>query len=191
MTTAVSTRGGRLRLLKQRILAGVVLFGMWVLLSGKLEVFHLGVGVLSVWGALWMHAHMPQLELVDHPLLRPFRCITYLIWLLWQMVLSALHVAWVILRRENSGLDPRLIAFKSPQPSLVQSVLFGNSITLTPGTLTLDLQDNRYLVHALTDETASDVLSGNMAKRVAYLSGPVDEEPMVEAVSTEDWEVKM
>lgn len=53
---------------------------------------------------------------------------------------------------------------------MVHHVLFANSITLTPGTLTVDLKGDRYLVHALSSKTAADLLEGSMSRKVARLS---------------------
>ena len=175
--------------LAQRFLAGVVLYGLWVLLSGKTDAFHLGVGAVAVVGVLWMHTRLPEIEPEAHRVLGPVRFVVYFFWLVGQMLISAMHVAKVILRPGAHPPEPRLVAFASPQPSLVQGVLFANSITLTPGTLTLDYQDGRYLVHALTEDTASGVLSGDMAGRVARLSGPADG-PFVEAFSADEWRLK-
>lgn len=181
---ASPSRGG----MGVRMVAGLALFGLWVLLSGKLDAFHLGVGLVSVFAVLWMHFRLPPIESAGHPLLKPLTFIRYFFWLLGQMLLSSVQVIRVVLRPDKNPPDPRLIAFESRQPSLVQSVLLANSITLTPGTLTLDYQDGRYLVHALTADTAADLLSGDMAHRVALLSGPADRASLLEC-SPEDWRI--
>ena len=86
------------------------------------------------------------------------------------MVLSGVYVARAIIWPAQY-VDPRLICFRSEQPGVVAAVMLANSITLTPGTLTVDLEDNVYLVHALSSRTASDTLSGSMQARVAALFG--------------------
>lgn len=165
------------------ILAGsLIFFGLWVLLSGKWDAFHLGTGAILAFAVAWIHFRLPSLESGNQPLLNLIRLPGYLLWLLWQMLLSAYTVAKVILFPKKCPPDPRLIAFDSPQPSLVHGVLFANSITLTPGTLTLDYQDDRYLVHALTEATAGDLLTGTMAEKVARLGGPV-EKPIIQELS--------
>ena len=122
----------------------------------------------------WIHFRLPALESGNPPILNPIRLPGYLLWLIGQMLLSTYTVAKVILFPKKCPADPQLIAFDSPQPSVVHGVLFANSITLTPGTLTLDYQEGRYLIHALTEDTAGDLLSGVMAKKVACLGGPVE-----------------
>lgn len=147
----------------------VVLFGLWVLLSGKLSFFHLIVGGVVTSYVVWQHTRLPPSPVARKCHRRPLRAIWYGFWLFWQIMVSAVYVARVILRPWKH-LDPQLIRFHSDQPSLFHAVILANSITLTPGTLTLDLEDNRFLVHALTPATAQDVLSGKMAARVARLS---------------------
>lgn len=172
-----------------RVLTGLLLLGLWMLLSGKFDAFHLGVGALSVVAVLWMHYRLAPLDPTAHPLLKPFRFVVYFFWLLAQMLISSIHVTKVVLRPGPARPDPRLIAFESKQPSLPQGVLFANSITLTPGTLTIDYQDDQYLVHALTRDTAEDLLSGEMARRVAHLGGAA-RGSLMEQSSPEDWRVK-
>lgn len=144
------------------------LLGLWVLLSGKLEFFHLGVGVVTVAFVYWQATVLPPLEAGGAPRLRFLRLIPYSFWLFWQMIVSAIYVARVVLHPRRH-LDPRLVTFHSAQPSLLSGVILANSITLTPGTLTIDLHDNRFVVHALSTKTARDVLDGDMARRVARL----------------------
>jgi multicomponent Na+:H+ antiporter subunit E len=86
------------------------------------------------------------------------------------MVLSSLLVARLILWDRDS-IDPRIVVFRSNQPSIIHHTVFANSITLTPGTLTVDLQGDQYLVHAICARTENDLLNGPMARKVARLSG--------------------
>ena len=69
-------------------------------------------------------------------------------WLLLQIVTSAVYVTRLILGPIEK-VDPRIFAFRSDQPNEVAAVTLGNSITLTPGTLTLDIDDDVYWIHAL------------------------------------------
>jgi multicomponent Na+:H+ antiporter subunit E len=146
----------------------LLLFLLWVILSGKLDAFHLGVGIVVVAMVMWQKRGLPALQSPDLPRLRYGRLLPYGAWLLWQMLLSAVQVAQVIIHPRRH-LNPQLIQFRCEQPSLIAGVILANSITLTPGTLTIELQDNRFVVHALTTRTAGDVLRGDMARRVARL----------------------
>ncbi len=145
-----------------------VLFGIWVLLSGKLDGFHLGIGLLAVLFVGRQGRALAPLEGADGPSLRYGRVAPYLGWLFWQMVMSAVHVARVVLVPRRH-LDPQLVQFRCGQPTLMAGVILANSITLTPGTLTVEMQGDRFVVHALTAKTARELLEGGMARRVARL----------------------
>ncbi len=174
---------GASRLARTLAIKGMFLFAVWVLLSGKYDAFHLGTGLAGVAFLLWLDSRLEPLvgsgKWVE---IHPLRWVLYYFWLLWQMVLSALYVARVIV---NPGrhLNPRLVRFRCEQPNTIATVSLANSITLTPGTLTVDVQDDCYLIHALTERTARDVLDGSMQARVArlFVDGPapkVDELPV-------------
>jgi len=173
------------------LVKGSFLYGLWVLLSGKLDAFHLGTGLASVVLVLWLDH---RLEVIggDRPVrLLPWRWLFYYLWLLKEMVLSAVFVGRAILN-PSRHVDPGLICFYTDQPCVAASVVLANSITLTPGTLTIDLHENTYLVHALSPGTASDLLAGGMPARVARLFGdeplalPVPRDPAAMKPSIQD-----
>ncbi|MCH7225606.1 Na+/H+ antiporter subunit E [Haloferula sp. A504] len=157
------------RLSVEAVLAWSALFVMWVILSGKFDAFHLGCGVVTVGALIWMHRALEPFRPHGSGEIRLRRLVPYMFWLAKEMLVAAVHVAIVILRPKGR-LDPRLIRFESEQPTLLNAVIFGHSITLTPGTITLDLEDDRYLVHALTPGVARDVIEGSMHRRVARLT---------------------
>ena len=63
-------------------------------------------------------------------------------------------------------IRPQVIRFRTTLKSDMARVAFGNSITLTPGTITLDIQDGEFHVHALSKKAAQSVLTGDMESRV-------------------------
>ncbi|NBD37802.1 MAG: cation transporter [Verrucomicrobia bacterium] len=159
------------RLRARRLVTGwVLLVLLWLAFSAKFDLFHIGTGVIAVTLIMWQHSALPQLGKREAPPLRPLRVLLYIPWLLWQMLRSAVYVAVIILHHPRK-IEPRVLSFRCNQPSDLQHVLFANSITLTPGTLTLDLKDGHYLVHSLTKATGEDLMEGDMARRVARLSG--------------------
>lgn len=153
----------------ETLLAWAGLYGIWVILSGKFDVFHLGLGLATVFLLAWLHRGLEPFRRPGDPSIRASRLAPYIVWLSFEMFLSAVHVAKVILRPRGQ-LAPRLIHFECEQPSKLNAVIFAHSITLTPGTITLDLDDGRYLVHALTPHTADGLIRGQMARRVARLA---------------------
>ena len=68
-------------------------------------------------------------------------------------------------------ISPRLISVHASQKTEIGQVVYANSITLTPGTITLDVRNNEMLVHALTEETAAGLMTGDMDRRVSRLEG--------------------
>lgn len=161
----------------------LALFVLWILLSGKLDAFHLGLGVASIALVAWLQSRLPSFRGQGAPRLHFFRTVVYIFWLLWQMFIAAIYVARMILGPQ-SRIDPRLFAFRCKQPSEVNAVVFANSITLTPGTITVDYENDEYVVHALTPQTADDVLEGGMARKVARLSS--DEAVSVDLMVVEE-----
>ncbi len=151
-------------------LQALALMGFWLLLSGIYDPFHVALGGVSVALVLLLNSRQTSevgpVQAGQSP--RWGRIFLYLPWLLIKMVLSGLHVARVILT-PRMPLDPGLIRFKSAQPNDVARVVLGNSITLTPGTLTVDIGKEEYLVHALTRATAKGLLDTSMQTRVARL----------------------
>lgn len=154
---------------RETFLAWAGLYAIWVILSGKFDYFHLGCGLATIGLLIWLHRGLEPFRGDGGPAIRASRLAPYVLWLAKEMFMSAVHVAKVILRPDPQ-LDPRLIRFESEQPSLLNAVIFAHSITLTPGTITLDLEGDRYLVHALTPLTAQGVIEGSMARRVARLA---------------------
>jgi multicomponent Na+:H+ antiporter subunit E len=145
------------------------MMGLWLLLSGHYDGFHIGLGVGAVMLVLWVDRQLPPLYPGDKKPGRYWhvgRLLCYLPWLFVQMIQSAWQVTQVVMAPQQR-LDPVLIRFRSRQPNRLAGVILGNSITLTPGTLTVDLRDNEFLVHALTRQTASKLLEGTMSAKVA------------------------
>ncbi len=149
-------------------LKSAALMLVWLFLSGHYDLFHILLGVVSVILILAMNrpreSDAPQLL----QSIRWGRVLLYVPWLIKEMVLSALHVVRVVLA-PRMPLDPHLVRFKSFQPNDVAKVILGNSITLTPGTLTVDIGQQEFLVHALTHKLATGLLNGTMQTKVASL----------------------
>ena len=148
--------------------------GMWLLLSGHYEPFYLCFGLLSV--AIVVYFSRGLLGSVvfrgdgtrsqSFLTLEPWhRMATYLPWLLLAIVKANLQVAAIVLN-PKMPINPMIIRFRAPLPSDVAQVTLAQSITLTPGTVTVDLEGSDYTVHALTAESAEDLLNGTMQAKV-------------------------
>ena len=155
----------------------VLLFLIWVVLSGKLDALHLGAGVVTA----LIIARSTQLlfalpPAVGHSASRPLhdvvwlRVVRYGPWLVWQIVLSSLQIARVVLD-PRLPVQPRIVSFRGGLPHTLARLTLANSITLTPGTVTLDVEGDQFEVHALTDEAARGIESDAMQRRVRPLFG--------------------
>jgi multicomponent Na+:H+ antiporter subunit E len=162
--SATKTTASVAPLWRRFVVQAVFLYAVWLLLSGHYDLFHLVLGAISVGLVLLMNRTIlpfVSLEGSESGRLRISRYVLYIPWLAWEMILAGTHVARVVLS-PRMEIRPALIRFKSRQPNNLARVILGNSITLTPGTLTIELDGDEFLVHALTEETARGLLNGSM-----------------------------
>ena len=146
-------------------------FGLWLLLSGFFDnPLLLSLGALSCTLVVFVAQRVEQLDPEEQPLRLRFgpQLILYWPWLLRQVVLANINVARRILDPELP-ISPALIQLKPSQRSELGRVIYANSITLTPGTVTTSLSGDSLEVHALTREGADDLLAGDMDRRVTGL----------------------
>jgi multicomponent Na+:H+ antiporter subunit E len=147
----------------------VILFAFWALLSGKFDAFHLTLGAIcSILVAYLFHDLLFANVRVGDMRIVAGRFIRYIPWLLLQIALSNIHVASLVLRRKMP-IDPQVVEFKTKLETDISCVALANSITLTPGTITIDIKDGVYYVHALSQKVADDLNAGAMEDRVAHI----------------------
>jgi multicomponent Na+:H+ antiporter subunit E len=153
--------------LRRRLTASALfaagLIAVWYILSGKFDLVHLGTGVLA---SLAIAATIHPVD--DGTSVRWGQVPAYLLWLLRQIVASNLWVARAILRR-RLGIRPVLVDLPPGVTGDRALATLGISLTLTPGTLTVDVDGGGMRVHALYEQLAHGVRSGAMARRVARL----------------------
>ncbi len=142
----------------------------WLLWSGHTEPLLLAFGALSVAIAILFALRMDVIDEESEPYHLGLRPLLYIPWLLWEIAKANLHVARVILT-PSLPIQPRLLRIRARQETDLGRVIFANSITLTPGTVTLDVRDQTLLVHALTRHSAEGLLNGEMNDRAAWLEG--------------------
>ena len=147
----------------------LVLFPVWLIWSGMFDAFHLALGVVSC-AVVTVLSHDLLLKRTDFSGLprEAVRFLLYLPWLLYQVVLANVHVVYLTLH-PRMPIDPQIVKYKSMLKKDLPRVIFANSITLTPGTITADIKDGDYIVHALSAKTADDLLAGDMERRVARI----------------------
>jgi multicomponent Na+:H+ antiporter subunit E len=157
--------------MKHGVVLAIAATGSWLLWSGHFEPLMLVWMVISVGLVVWAAHRLGTLddEGVPLPILRP-ALLPYLGWLVSQVVLSNRDVVRRIWSRDP-GLDPQTLVVDASQRSAAGRVLYANSITLTPGTVSVRMVDEHILVHALHQGTADDVRGGDMDRRVRALEG--------------------
>jgi multicomponent Na+:H+ antiporter subunit E len=164
---AAVRRGGSL--MRTASLAGF-LFAFWLMLSGHYTLFLItagaGAAVLSVYVAIRARI----LDADGHPIHLALGTFTYYPWLVREIVKSGWAVTRIILN-PKLPVSPTMVVVKATQRTSAGIVTYANSITLTPGTITVSLEGHNLTVHALERESALDLEKGEMDRRVTQFEG--------------------
>jgi len=158
---------------RNTVIQAVLLMLFWLIMSGHYDLMHVSFGVFSVVLAVLIHyplrRHLYTLGEQSAALrLRLARLFYYIPWLLWQIVIASLQVAYAVLH-PKCPIDPALLRFRTRLGNTSSKVILGNSITLTPGTITLDVGKEDFLVHSLMDISSSGIVDGTLPGEVAKL----------------------
>jgi len=153
------------------IITFVILLLNWLIWSGHFDAWHLSLGVISC--ALVTYISHDLLfrreKFQKKDITETTRFIKYIPWLIYQIILANFHVAKIALN-PRMPIQPSLITFPTKLKKGISLLTFGNSITLTPGTITADIKPGGYyVVHALDRTVADDLLTGEMEDRVAHI----------------------
>jgi multicomponent Na+:H+ antiporter subunit E len=152
-----------------RLATFLFLFGFWIIMSGKFDLFHLSLGFLcSLLIGSISHDLLFEDVKAKNRHVSIARFLGYLPWLIYQVILANLHVVYLVLS-PKMPIDPKIIKFNTKLTSDISKVTLANSITLTPGTITMDIIDGEFYVHAVSKKVADDLLTGEMEQRVAYI----------------------
>ena len=151
------------------VTAIVVLALLWIALSGYFTILQLSLGAISCLFVLWLSV---RLELLPEETRRIslIRLVAYLIWLVQEIISSNFRIARIVLSRRPE-LHRRVVHSKVKQRTTLGVAVYANSITLTPGTVTLDAEADDLSVHVLTRRCADDLLGDEMNRRVAGIEG--------------------
>ena len=150
--------------------ATAVLLVFWLTLSGHYTTFLITVGVITSVAIALLAARMDVVDHEGHPVHLAPAALTYWPWLVWQIILSAVNVSKIIIN-PSLPVSPTMTRVKMAQKSDVGRVTYANSITLTPGTISVDIENDDIIVHAITRENAIDLEGGEMNRRVAKFEG--------------------
>ena len=150
------------------LVLGLLLAAAWLLWSGLYKPLLLGLGAFSCALTLYLVHRMGSFDTEAFVFRYNLRLLGFWAWLSREIVKSSLEVAHVVLQRTMT-LKPEVVTLDASELDPVDQALLGNSLTLTPGTLTLDVHEGRLLVHALTPDGAAALKEGEMQRRVTAL----------------------
>jgi len=149
----------------------LTLFVFWLLLSGHYTGFLMAAGILCSLGVVLFARRMDVIDQEGHPVHLALRALlVYWPWLIKEIIKSALQVAAIILN-PRLQISPTLLRVRTTQKTDVGRTTFANSITLTPGTIAVEVGEDDILVHALTRSSARGLADGEMDRRVTRFEG--------------------
>jgi len=150
----------------RKLMTLLLLAGAWLLWSGLYKPLLLGLGLFSCLLVMYIARRTGFFQRDVFSLHLTPRLSVYWLWLLKEVFKSNLDVARIILD-PKLPIKPQLARVDASHFGQVGQAILGNSITLTPGTVTMDIRNGEMLVHCLTDATAKSLQEGEMMRRLA------------------------
>ncbi len=139
-------------------------FLIWLLLSTSFNLFNVGLGLLAAFGVAWLNTDRS----VSRFTILRLRIVWYFLWLVGRILQSGFHLSVLILH-PSLPINPKLIRYRTNLREEAGIVLLGNSITLTPGTITAELNSQDLVVHTMDDKSAHDITSLQFEQQIAGL----------------------
>jgi len=144
------------------------LSGNWVLWSGYYNPLLLTLGVFSCALSVYVAVRMQLLDKEGFPIEIFLSFLAYLPWLLRELVKSGVEISLCVLN-PRVHIAPRIVKIKPTQKTSLGLMIYANSITLTPGTVSIGVSNEEIEVHTLTDNAEKDLINGTMNRRVAAI----------------------
>lgn len=154
----------------QLVLLMVVLAVTWMGLSGFFKPLLLSLGAISIGITLMFAVRTGFFKHATGTTAMASRLPGYWLWLLLEIVKSAIQVARIVLS-PRLPMNHRLVKLTLDDEDALPGVILGNSITLSPGTITVDIDGRVVLVHCISEEGAQDMESGELLRRIRRLKG--------------------
>ena len=150
----------------------IILVAFWTFMSGLFDLWHFGLGIVSCAIVAYMsHDLLFENIRAKNRLREALRFVAYLPWLFYQIYLANIYVVKLALHPNMHKLiQPHVVKFKTSLKTDFAKVAFANSITLTPGTITVLIEGDYFYVHAI-DTGVAESLPGDMEKRVGHIFG--------------------
>jgi len=147
------------------IITASLIFLFWFMLSGHTETLLIVLGILSTLLSIYLSKRMNIIDHESYPFHISARLLRYYVYLGKEIILANIDVVKRILKPGQS-ISPNIVTLPASKHTDLSKVIYANSITLTPGTITLDLSGNELKIHALSKEGTVDLQTGQMAKAV-------------------------
>lgn len=166
-------------LMVRTLVTAGLLATVWVAWSWHFDPLIVGFGVASVVLTVFLARRLGVVDEETVPFELVLRLVVYVPWLVWEVLKANIQTARLILH-PKMPVRPHLIRIPADQRTTLGKVIYANTITITPGTISLDLRDGIILVHCLDDEMASQEGSGETARMIRWLEkglpedGPAD-----------------
>lgn len=145
----------------------VPLFLYWIALSGHFEPLLLGLGVASVALTIFLSHRMNVIDNESYPLHLSSRFPGFFVYIFKEILKANIDVVTRILSLGKTPISPQMIEIPQSQTTDLGAVIYANSITLTPGTVTIKLSEDNLTVHALSKEAASELAKGSMSEEIS------------------------
>ncbi len=157
------------------LITAIAMFAFWILLSGEFTFILITSGVIaSLIVAYLSHDIFIGKADLKTETGRVFRFFRYLPWLLWEIVLANVEIAYLVLSPKPL-VDPQIVRFKPDLKTDLGIVTLAHSITLTPGTVTVEANEEEFVIHAIWKKSAEGIIGGEMQRKVKEIEGEVKE----------------
>ena len=158
------------------ILIFLLLMLNWVILSGKFDAFHLGLGVISSLVVTYIShdlLYYDRKKGMKDRLREALAFIRYVPWITWEVVKANLHVYKLAMTKAGyEEMAPRVVTFETYLKTDFAKFVLANSITLTPGTITMLIRGDIFHVHTMSQFLEDDLLTGAIERKVAEVFEP-------------------
>ncbi|MEZ5939551.1 MAG: Na+/H+ antiporter subunit E [Hyphomonadaceae bacterium] len=149
----------------------LALTAIWFALSGQTEPLFLFLAVVSILSSVWLAARLEVIDRDASPYHRLPQFVLYGVWLIGEIIVSNVRVLKAIINPRD-GVSPAVVRLKTKCSSDLSRTTFANSITLTPGTVTVDVDNGVFVVHALSQDGADPAGFEEMERRSCYAADP-------------------
>jgi multicomponent Na+:H+ antiporter subunit E len=149
-----------------------LLLAFWLLISASVHWQHILVGVIFcfILTVFWSNLSIAENIKTGFKIKQLFMLLKYFFFLGIDIVVANINVAMIVLN-PKMPISPGIVIMRCDLERSLSRVLYVNSITLTPGTITVELEDNLLIVHALTEDVAHDVEDWALYRRLMEVEG--------------------